>query len=85
MSTRSFLGALVVGGALVVAAAPAVAADEASCAAQFVRATAQDVVPFGQLIVAPEAQNPTMGGANLGEEAVDLAQADRSVCPVTPP
>jgi hypothetical protein len=85
MRPGSFLAPLMVGSVFVLAIAPAAAADDASCAAQFARTGARDVVPFGQVIVAPEAQNPTMGGANLGEEAAQLAQADRTACPITSP
>ena len=83
---RPLIVAMLLGGVLLIAAAPSVAADNASCAAQFTRVGAQDVVPFGANIVAPEAQNPTLGGPNLGLEVkVLFAGADQTACPVSPP
>jgi hypothetical protein len=86
MRSRSRFGALAVSVPLALAAASTATASEASCAGQFTSVGAQDVVPFGQLIVAPEAQDPTLGGSNLGLEVKDLfAEADRAACPIPPP
>jgi hypothetical protein len=86
MRPRVLASALLIGSALLLAAAPTAGASDASCTGQFASTGAHDVVPFGTSIVAPEAQNPTLGGPNLGQEVKALfATADRTACPVTPP
>ena len=74
-------GAFILAGMLLTGLAPTVAASP-SCTAQFAAVAARAVQPFGQVIVAPEAQNPTFGGPNLGQEVkVLLATADKNACP----
>ena len=85
MRMRIGLGSVLLFGALLALGAPAVGANDASCAGQFASTVARQAVPFGQLVVAPEAQNPTMGGPNLGQEVkVIFATADRTACPASP-
>jgi hypothetical protein len=74
-------GAFILAGMLLTGLAPSVAAGP-SCTAQFASPTAQAVRPFGQVIVVPEVQNLTLGGANLGQEVkVIFATADKDACP----
>ncbi len=84
-SASVFLAGLLI----VVSAGPAAAQvppnSNASCTGQYTSAVAPMAVPFGQTVVVPEVQNPTLGGPNLGQEVKALlATANREACPITP-
>jgi len=79
------LSSLIIAAGLLIALAPVAAASNASCTAQFTGELAPDIHPFGTVIVVPEVENLTLGGANLGLEVKGLlATADKSACPVAP-